>query len=940
MNDISSFPVIKLGLPGEEISKKDLHKLIQRFKNLNLLRFNRVQSYLQPRQQLFLDLLPLLFHINHPLLPGFISTETIAGLPDFQPTKKSLQTAKQFSKNFTYKKKALLEYGLDSIFLMGSISSIAFSRNSDIDIWLCHRTGFSVEQLEQLQAKANNIEAWADELNLEVHFFLIDSHQFRLGKHEPISDESSGNTQHYILLEEFYRTSIYIAGKVPAWWIVPPDQESSYDNYLNHLMDHRFVSENEIIDFGGFEEIPVNEFVSATLWHIFKAINSPYKSLLKLFLMEAYAKEYPKPDWLCYQLKQAIYQGKIDLDKLDPYFMIYDKVENYLRNFGSLDRLNLARQCFYLKMSETYATTEHWKFKDKQLYLENIARQWNWPENLLPNLYKRKFWDIKKANQEHLIIRSQLKHCLRMMLTLAGTYQLESYRNNEDLKLISRKLHAFLEKKSGKIEKISTRFNVQMTERSLIVVESGEYQVSKFWSLYSGDQQTNDESAYLIKQETSLLSLLVWVVVNGLYNPQLKIFINTYSLALSASEVQTVLHQFAHFLSERIPEAVNSLEIYKQIERLQSALLVINLGHEVQQRDDGLLIMSERSDPLSYGSDRQCFVQQIDLISVSNWGEISTRQYQGVIGILNCFLDLYNGLMRPFKPDQVVFRCDTAIRGKSIALRLEKIFVELVRIFSAKSSVIQRYLLTIKKQHFVFEMKQQRLSYRSLEIEEGLYKELARSQPKFSHIYFDQSVETDPLIPFLFSLNAENKIQLFFERKNQQVFVHVLDENGAYFSNSHSNANEIQLASHYLVFFQSILNHAHFRNEIKVECYQLYQDTEFKVSLMNDHRIYLQNENVIDLRVVIESGLNNKTGVDYQIYYNEVQFHSAELGKNLFKAVADYIKASRLNSEHYSVYISEVDAPCNFFGVEDLSDLQSIHYLAIKQLLEQKLNSC
>ena len=93
---------IQLGSPGEDISKKDLHKVMQRFINLSQVRLQRIQEFLLPRQRIFLNLLPLLFHQNHPLLPGFISSNTIAGIPNYTPSTNSILLAKSFSKHFTY----------------------------------------------------------------------------------------------------------------------------------------------------------------------------------------------------------------------------------------------------------------------------------------------------------------------------------------------------------------------------------------------------------------------------------------------------------------------------------------------------------------------------------------------------------------------------------------------------------------------------------------------------------------------------------------------------------------------------------------------------------------------------------------------------------------------------------------------------------------------
>lgn len=255
MTETTKYPPIKLGSPGEDISKKDLQSIIKRFKNLNQLRLQRVQSFFQARQQIFLDILPLLFHQNHPLLPGFTSSETVAGLPDYIPNKQAIHAAKQFSKSFTYKRKALLTHPIQGIFLMGSVGSIAFSKTSDMDIWLCHQPSLPADQINELQQKAIEIEQWADSLGLEVHFFLVNSESFSKGENIPISSESSGNTQHYLLLEEFYRTAIFIAGRIPAWWLIPPNQEYNYAEYLAHLIENRFISEHEVIDFGGLATI-------------------------------------------------------------------------------------------------------------------------------------------------------------------------------------------------------------------------------------------------------------------------------------------------------------------------------------------------------------------------------------------------------------------------------------------------------------------------------------------------------------------------------------------------------------------------------------------------------------------------------------------------------------------------------------------------------------
>ncbi|RKZ95968.1 MAG: hypothetical protein DRQ43_04850, partial [Gammaproteobacteria bacterium] len=54
-------------------------KIIQKFLKINDIRLKRVEESISQRSADFLEILPLLFHINHPLLPGFVSTQCPIG---------------------------------------------------------------------------------------------------------------------------------------------------------------------------------------------------------------------------------------------------------------------------------------------------------------------------------------------------------------------------------------------------------------------------------------------------------------------------------------------------------------------------------------------------------------------------------------------------------------------------------------------------------------------------------------------------------------------------------------------------------------------------------------------------------------------------------------------------------------------------------------------
>jgi adenylate cyclase class 1 len=932
---------IRLGSPGEDISRKDLQAIIQRFKNLNHLRQQRVQDFLQQRQQIFLNLLPLLFHQNHPLLPGFISSETVAGIPDYHPNKTTILTARQFSKGFKYQRKALLNYPIHGIFLMGSVSSIAFSKVSDMDIWLCHQPNLTATEIEELQQKAESIERWADSFDLEVHFFLVNSQEFIDGYDIPISSESSGTTQHYLLLEEFYRTAIYIAGRVPAWWLVPPHQEHNYTGYMNHLLENRFVFPNEVIDFGGLEDVPAEEFVSSTLWHIYKSLNSPHKSLLKLFLMECYASEYPHTDWLSFTLKKAIYDGDFDIDRLDPYLLIYDKIEKYLLKSRSHDRLELVRQCFYLKIIGSSSRVLDYQSRIiRENYLEQIAEERQWPADLLPSLNSNQFWNILKATQEHDIIRKQLKHCLRMVLDLSSQYIQYNYRENQDLKLITRKLHAFLERKPEKIELITTRFSVHNKENELSIVETSSQQDASIWSLYLGRYEAKKPNRNaLIKQELSLISLLGWLVINGLYQKNLLLHLTSNSVQLSHKERHDLINQMHKFLEAHIL-GNKSLDIYNKPDKICATLLMINLGHTLSSnRNDGMMVVSDRSDPLSYGKNRDCFIEKVDQISVSLWGEVTTSTHYGLIDFFTCLTKIFNASQSVSAHHEINMLCYLPTRANSILLRAEEIYNNLIRFFGYQQKQNYRYFLPGGNAVFVFQRQFKQLQFWQVETQLQLIQELGVPQEQFCISHFDPGALEDPIITTLYGVNQPQTIQVFYIEQNGYVIIYILDEKGSLFTQKHTRSNHEQVLTNYSVFLESLENHPFYEQPVSLQYYELQENTTGCLSLHPAQWYPSKTSHDINLQIQTSDSLPTPNTVFYRIFCNDIEFNSLDYSDNVFQVVRNHIRNCRANKEDYPIHVTDIEAPCHMLGAETDNQLQTIHFLEFKKKIEARLNS-
>jgi len=387
-----------------------LQQLRGRFLSVNQGRLARAMEGLAPRQQALLNLLALFFHINHPLLPGYVSACTPAGVSGYEPDATTLAAARHLIRDFSCSMgNSCPSQPIHGLFLMGSLGTLAQTDQSDMDVWICLAPDLSDAAVSALRKKCRRLEAWATSQGCEAHFFLIDA-QLR-------NDEGDEPRQR-LLLDEFYRTAIWLAGRTPLWWWVPVHEEARYAEFAGGLLDVRAVGRNETIDLGHLAQIAPGEFLGAGLWQLFKGIESPYKSLLKLLLIEVYASEHPQVNCLSLDFKQSVYANQLDLDELDPYVVVYRRIERYLKGRAELQRLELVRRSLYLKVGHKLSNGETGMQWQRRL-LKRLTREWGWDEQHLAMLDNRSQWQAQQISHERRALARELSVSYRSLRQFA-----------------------------------------------------------------------------------------------------------------------------------------------------------------------------------------------------------------------------------------------------------------------------------------------------------------------------------------------------------------------------------------------------------------------------------------------------------------------------------------------------------------------------------------
>ncbi len=932
---------------SEGIGRKELQLVRRRFLALQRERLRRIEGELTSAQRDYLELLPLLFHINHPSLPGFVGSDTPAGLPNYSPQRDALHAARKISRSFSYKKRALRKFSLQGLFLMGSIGSIGHSTGSDFDVWLCYDPQISEPQLLSLREKAQMLEQWAQELNLEVHIFVINPDDFKKGRREALSRESSGTTQQHLLLEEFYRTGILLAGRHPLWWLVPPEQEQNYEVYTARLLKQRFVAPLDCIDFGGLKNTPPDEFFGAAHWQLYKGIESPYKALLKLLLIEAYSSDYPKVRWLCQSAKEAIYAGNLDPDELDPYLLLFRRVEQHLLERDQDDRLTLARRCFYFKSGQALSRRrpdqqDKWHHK----MLRALVEEWGWGKAELILMDRRPEWKIDQISRERDTLVRELTRSYRILTEFSRTYALSGQVDPEELNLLGRKLYTALERQPGKIDNINLGISSDPVEKHLSVHFSRTASGEERWALFQGQrgpQETEGERA--VKITASPIELLAWIHLNGIADRQTQINLYPNDAPVNQKEMSSLLgnlrRQYLGGYPHHIPMRAFADQPYAT-----SCSLFVNTGIDpmVRLSKTGHQLTSARHDPLSYGANRNCLVENLDVLITTSWGETLITRAQGTDGLAESLCHyLRQTLLR--HPQQVapeVVACGYAsAKGPSAAKRVASLFNDACRSLKAGLAGSEgRYLYQAGATHYLVMKQDNDFTYLGMDTEQELFQTLGTPQTQFRPLAIDEGALQETPLPSLFEHNEPGLIQLFFHTENEHTQLYVADENGALFRQTIRGSSEQHMLDQQKRFFNELIMLRSLRADTldsQLLATPLYyrlkpqRDGGWSVTEVQPAQTQLVDE-YLDLRLITE-GLDLRQS-PFLLVCNGREFSSLEFGDGIIHEVARHILSRRKGRERYPVYLTGIELSAALSQQE----WSTMELLNIKKQLEKRLS--
>ena len=647
-------PPKKIKKLSKKLKKNDLEALTdnrQSFLKFNRFKIHRNLVTLSEIDQTIFLTIPRLLHVHQEGLPGYFEGDPPCGIHNFTLNQEAQYALEKMFPDVIVRRNPNLKPVIHTALLMGSVGSIAQTNKSDLDYTLLiDKNDFTEESMKLFQKKLNLIETWTwDNYNLETHFFINDFQDVKNNIFGESDSESTGSALAKLLKEEMYRTMIIVSGKVPFWLISPVDcDDKKYDKLYKKLENgETLLKREEFIDMGNVDDISQGEYFGGAIWALIKSLKSPFKTLMKMGILEDYMFGNTKSNLLCHQVKDKYFNDTPYLD-IDPYLIMFERVQQFFKESKDEEALDALRHAFYLKVGTKIEPDEF--EKDSKIWrkstLIKMLKEWGWDVKKLESLNNYAKWKMMHkldlGNKISKILMASYKNISEKNKTLDPS---ESLITEQDTHLLGRKLFSFHRAAPNKVDNLGALVDGKTAETELTFLFKQKTPSEKAtWYLIRGRtpailEQIEDED--IIKKSNTLPFLVAFAVFNNLCNKDTQILLNAQEEALRESDLRALLDQLESFIASVNIAALSNEDLLNDAKVNQLFMLIdfgtppppdVTIGNIKDCKNN-----TELNKFITRRMDR---IKSITTTYLTSWGELFCKTYTGLNCVPRCVSDL------------------------------------------------------------------------------------------------------------------------------------------------------------------------------------------------------------------------------------------------------------------------------------------------------------
>ncbi len=735
------------------------------------LKYNNAK--LQRFQELFpsksigmaINSIPLLLSVNDKKLPGYIDGDVPTGIINYKPGEQMIKYIRSRFKcgNLTINTSQPF---IQMLAVMGSIGTVAYTKKSDFDFWVCiDSQSIQKKYLNNFKKKVNAIQEWIKkDIRTEIHLFINDIENIKKNLFAEDKDEAYGTTIGTLLKDEFYRTSIIIAGKIPFWWVVPQHTlEKEYNRFYNQLPSD--MKENVFIDLGNLIEISREDFPGAALFQIIKSLGSPFKSIIKIGVLEKYLFKSNISPLLSQKVKANIHRDNLTNKIIDSYILMFDEVYDYYESTIKDDRiLNILRQNLYLKINPRLSRYAGMK-KSKNLpynvsIMFDYVKVWGWSDSEITSLDNFDKWDYNRVIDFWNDTKKFMLLSYQKILKELPSLNLSRKISESDFKLLSRKIKTYFTPKPNKIDQYIT-FKDTPCEPVLYIEPHSIGIKEAEWRLYknTSDSKGNIDPTTL-KTEKDLVKLLSWASINEIFDPKFsRLKIHSGYQRINQNLVVNLIGEISKLFAEKRIPPENEYFLSDSFNTVNMIILNFNM---------------ENTDN----------IKTIYHLYQTSWGESYIDFYKSEKSIIDILQSVLRGGIKLKREFQDCCSVVSPEPVKPIYKNIEKLFRNTYDYIVRKDATKALCMIAFTGNNYITVNRDMNDNISIISHNNIIKLLLAVSLKPFNNIdinFYGNNKQIEKL-KLIYEKKKENAISIIYEEKNNYLFIYVIDERGNLFT--------------------------------------------------------------------------------------------------------------------------------------------------------------
>jgi len=742
------------------------------FQALNHERIHRLIELTSPRHGLIVQLLPLLFHLNSKVLPGYINDEVPAGLIDYQPDKTTLDKAQELETSFKYRRKALRRYPLRGLYLINPEGFFHSTDSPRLQLWLLHSNKLSEEQRHILLLKLNAIGDWMQTSGLMVELKLLSE------------SDLHANTLHGWEADLLYSCGMVLAGSVPYWWLSTAEEDQHYQQAISDIQNQRMLNQVSFVDFGEASSSDAGRIFKLAYQTIANNLHDGSDWLELLYLQTRLLN--PELPTISALYKQQLYQQKPFLSHDIRYLKLL-QIEQYLS-------ANPAREAFYLASRELLSKpVKQARYPWRRIFIQNLLQQWGWSDETVQQLDKRDY----AANKHRFeLIGQSCQTLLKQLAELAQRHAIDAKKPLAELQ----KSHQLRFKPAADVIDCLPKAMRPATNSDRLFLQ--RFQNHNDWFLSAQLLQKPSEST-LFRHE-SLLHVLAWAVNNHILSRSNWLSVNDHHQKITTNTVvELSKHLFRHHLTDS--DLLTNTTTLAQPKSVKQIILIGNLERHPSDSlsQQGLQLSSKQNDPLNYTSFKQSLVLSIDGLLLSSQGQWHSFSFNDDNAPLEWLIYILNWQPFALTEANISGWCPTPIFGRSITLRLSRLTAQVCHHYQ-QFPQHGRILLNYADRPYSLQWHDDQVDYIRRPSSQDLWQALAENHDAFTATTLDNYLDSDALFNFLLQKQANNCISVFIYLEQNTIICYLLDERGNLIRQQFQHLTESTLVAHLHKFLTEI----------------------------------------------------------------------------------------------------------------------------------------